>query len=200
MTIIDLLLISLIIVLIIIIVSKKKKYESFDTDEQGYSSQFVYSAGRVKPETPEEEYLDDYNSSATIIKRRIDDKNVYDLEFQTQEYPSYYQQDQQPTYTPPTPPRQPSYESPIRPLPPFSYIPISPPRQPSYEPSGRPMPSFSDIPISPPTQPSYDMPVLVPTQPQDVPSVGIIKEEEEEEDTTTYSNVGRVIKKKRKLG
>ena len=162
MTIIDLLLISLIIVLIIIIVSKKKKYESFDTDEQGYSSQFVYSAGRVKPETPEEEYLDDYNSSATIIKRRRDDKNVYDLELQTQEYPSYYQQDQQPTYTPP--------------------------RQPSYEPPGRPMPPYSD------------MPVLFPTQPQYVPSVGIIKEEEEEEDTTEYSNVGRVIKKKRKLG
>jgi hypothetical protein len=90
-------------------------------------------------------------------------------------------------------------------------MPISPPRQPSYEPPGRPMPSFSDMPISPPRQPSYDlpgrpmppysdMPVLFPTQPQYVPSVGIIKEEEEEEDTTEYSNVGRVIKKKRKLG
>jgi len=186
MTIIDLLLISLIIVLIIIIVSKKKKYESFETEEQGYSSQFVYSAGRVKPETPEEEYLDDYNSSATIIKRRRDDKNVYDLEFQTQEYPSYYQQDQQPTYTPP---RQPSYEPPGRPLPPFSDMPVLPPRQPSYDLPGRPLPPFSDMPLLPPTQPQYD-----------VPSVGVIKEEEEQEDTTEYSNVGRVVKKKRKLG
>ena len=73
-------------------------------------------------------------------------------------------------------------------MPSFSDIPISPPRQPLYDLPGRPMPPYSD------------MPVLFPTQPQYVPSVGIIKEEEEEEDTTEYSNVGRVIKKKRKLG
>ena len=181
MTLIDLFLIVLIMVLIIMIVSKKKKHESFNNEDQEYSSQFVYSAGRIKPETPEEEYLDDYNSSATIRRKiKKDEENLYTFDLQPSQYSSYYPYEK-PTYTQPiSPPRLP-----------FGDVPISPPRLP-----------FGDVPISPPRLPFGDMPISpqIPSIPEVIFSdVGGIKEEPIE-DTTEYSNVGKAIKKKKKIG
>ena len=197
MTLIDLFVIALIIVLIIMIVCKKKKYETFNHDDQEYSPQFVYSAGRIKPETPEEEYLDDYNSSATIRRKiKKDEENLYTFDLQPSQYSSYYPYEE-PTYTQPTQPTQPT-----PPRPPFADLPISPPRPPFSDMPMPPRPPFSDMPILPPRPPFADMPILpqIPSIPEvNLPDVGRIKEETVE-DTIKYSNVGKAIKKKKKIG
>ena len=158
MAIIDFVVIFLIILFIFsLLTKKKKKYESYE-DDQGYSSQFVYSAGRIKSETPEEEVLDDYNSEYAIRRRR-QRQDELDQELLLQREAEYRQSYDYsaPSYSEPTTPTRPTI----------------------------PRPPFADVPST-------------PVQPQ-IPSYGQIKQEEEV-DTQKYSNVGKAIKKKRKLG
>ena len=161
MAIIDFVVIFLIILFIFsLLTKKKKKYESYE-DDQGYSSQFVYSAGRIKSETPEEKVLDDYNSAYAIRRRRQrQDQLEQDLLLQREaEYSQSYDYSA-PSYTQPTIPTRPTI----------------------------PRPPVADF-----------TPVEPQPQPQPIPSYGQIKQEEEV-DTQKYSNVGKAIKKKRKLG
>lgn len=159
MAIIDFVVIFIIILFIFsLLTKKKKKYESYE-DDQGYSSQFVYSAGRIKSETPEEEVLDDYNSEYAIRRRRQRQEQLeQELLLQREaEYRQSYDYSA-PSYSEPTTPTRPTI----------------------------PRPPFADFtPVEP--------------QPQPIPSYGQIKQEEEL-DTQKYSNVGKAIKKKRKLG
>jgi len=171
--IIEYLLVAILSALILYIMcNRKKKYESFETDDGEYGPQFVYSTGRIKTTEGglDEGEIDDYNSAAAIKRRRL---KQLEEEAKLYELELARQQFERPDLQVPSAPSAPQARPPLDIRPPM-FFPSAGGMPPIYRPSTIP---------TVPTPPPY----------------GQIKEEEET-GKNLLAQIGKVVKKKRKIG
>jgi len=171
--IIEYLLVAILSALIIYMMcNRKKKYENFESSDDGeFGPQFVYSAGRIKSEGGlAESEIDDYNSAEAIRKRRLKQMEEEARLYEEEVARIQALQAERPNVQIPLPP--------------------PPPRPPASFPSS--FPAGGGI------RPPLFFPSSFPAEPTP-PPYGQIKEEEPT-GQNLLAQIGKVVKKKRKLG